>query len=248
MTESTVSVRPPLVSYEDLARAIDYAVLDPNASEEQVSDACHSARKLGVGRFTIRPADIDLVTQWMSGSSIPIGTTAGFPHGSETTAAKLYQVADALRRGAKAIETVLNPGKTISRQFRYVESELAQMAQECHRAGAELILDIEWGWLSPDLRVIACKLARRAEVDWVRVRSLYGPAGEADLPFLAAKLGDLVKLDAGGTADTVEKVLAAHAAGATGFQSPNPAPLLDAWSAELRQRANPAEQRQIGNR
>ena len=244
MTGSVESVRPPLAAYEDLARMVDYAALEPNGSEEQVAKACDIARRYRVGRFTVRPADLDLVKQWMQGSGIPIATTAGYPHAAETTAAKLYAVSDALRRGANAVETVLNLGKTVSRQFRYVESELTQMAQECHRAGAELIVDLELGWLAQDLRVIACRIAKRAEVDWVRAGSLFGPGqyGAGDLRFLVGKLGDLVKVDAGPSVNTIDEALSAHASGVMAFQTVNPAPLLDAWTAELKRRATGAAQ------
>jgi deoxyribose-phosphate aldolase len=238
MTNSGENVRPPLAAYEDLARMVDFAALAPNFSEEQVAQACEVARKHRVGRLTVRPADLDLVAQWMEGSGIPIATTAAFPHGADTTSAKLYAVRDALQRGAKAIETVLNLGKVISRQFRYVESELLQMGQECHRVGAELIVDFEVGWLAPDLRVIACRIAKRAEVDWVRAGSLYGPGGYAveDLQFLGVKLGELVKVDAGPSVLTLDDAIRVHKAGVSGFQTTDPGPLLEAWAAELKRR------------
>ena len=238
MTNSGDVVRPPLAAYEDLARMVDYAVLAPNLSEEHVSRACEAARKHRVGRLTVRPADLDLVISWTRGSGVPIGTTAGYPHAAETTSAKLYAVRDVLQRGAKAIETVLNPGKMVSRQFRYVESELLQMAHECHRAGAELIVDFEMGWLAEDLRVIACRIARRAEVDWVRAGSLYGPGqyGYDDLRFLAGKLGGAVKVDAGPAVATLDEAMNAYQAGAAGFQTADPGHLLESWAMELKRR------------
>lgn len=238
MTNSSGAVRPPVAAYEDLARMVDYAVLAPNISEEDVAKACEAVRKHRVGRLTVRPADLDLAVNWTRGSGVPVGTTAGYPHGAETTSAKLYAVRDAVQRGAKAIETVLSPGKMISRQFRYMESELMQMAQECHRAAAELIVDFELGWLADDLRVIACRIARRAEVDWVRAGSLYGPGryGVEDVRFLAGKLGEVVKVDAGPLAATLDEALNVYEAGATGFQTSEPSPLLDAWTAELKRR------------
>jgi deoxyribose-phosphate aldolase len=233
-----ISELKPLETYDELARMADYAAMAPNASEEQIAAACEVARSWRVGRFTVRPADLDLVTKWMEGSGVRIGVAIDYPHGASTTSAKLYAVRDALGRGAKAIETVLNPGKTVSRQFRYVESELQQMAQECHRAGAELIVDLELGWLAEDLRVIACRIAKRAEVDWVRGGSLYGPGqyGRVDLEFLVGKLGDLVKVDAGSTVATFQDALDLHQAGVQGFQTTDPRPMLDAWSAELKRR------------
>ncbi len=239
MTNSTQDARPPLDSHEDLARMVDYAALAPNHSEEQVSKACDLARKYRVGRLTVRPADLDLVAQWMQGSGVAIATVVSYPHGADTTSAKLFAVRDTLQRGATAIETVLNPGKVISRQFRYIESELLQMAQECHRAGAVLIVDFEMGWLPEDLRVIACRIARRADVDWVRAGSLFGPGQytNADLAFLAAKLGETVKVDAGPAIRTVEEVLSAYQSGVLGFQTDNPGPLLESWVAELKRRS-----------
>jgi deoxyribose-phosphate aldolase len=239
------NVRPALAVYEELARMIDYAALAPEFSEEQISQACDVAKKYRVARLTVRPSDLDMAAAWMKGSGTAIATTVGYPHGSETTAAKLYAVRDALQRGARAIETVLNRGKLASRQFRYLESELMQMAQECRRAGAELIVDFEVGLLPEDLRVIACKIAKRADVHWVRGGSLYGTGGHAeeDLQFLGARLGDVVQLDAGSAVRTLHDALRAHEIGCAGFQTTDPGAILDAWNAELKRREADLAQR-----
>jgi deoxyribose-phosphate aldolase len=232
------NTRPALATYEEVARMLDYAVLEPSLSEEQVAQACGVARNRGVGRITVRPADLDLVSDWLKGSGIPIGTAVSYPHGTDTTAVKLYAVRDALSRGARFIETVLNPGKITSRQFRYLESELMQMAQECRRHSAELILDLEVAALPEDLRVIACRIARRAEVPWVRAGSLHGPLEfrAEDLQFLAERLGDLVQLDAGSSVRTIGDLESAYAIGCLGFQTTDPGHILDAWTAELKTR------------
>lgn len=243
MTPATeLNTRPPLATYEDLSRMVDYAIVSPEASEDSVSQACDRARQQRVGRVTVRPSDLDLVSRWMDASGISVGAVVSYPHGTDTTAVKLYSVRDAIRRGAKVIETVLSPARMISRQFRYLESEFVQMTQECHRAGVELVVDLEMGWLSDDLKVIACKIARRTEVDQVRPFSLYGPAGSSaaqDLALLTAKLGDLVKV-AAPWPDSWEAAREAHAAGVSGFQTTDPAPLLAAWSGELKRRAEEA--------
>jgi deoxyribose-phosphate aldolase len=248
MTNPEENTRPALTTYEDLARMIDYAVLAPNFSDEQIAQACEVAKKYRVARLTVRAADLDLVTKWIEASGIPVSASVSYPHGAETTAAKLYAVRDAIQRGAKGIETVLNLGKVISRQFRYVESELQQMATECRRSGATLIVDFELGYLAEDLRVIACKIAKRTEVHRVRAGSLFGPGNYSveDLRFLAAKLGDAVELDAGPTVRTVDDALSAYDTGCVSFQTTDPVPLLEAWNAELRRRAEAQAQNAPG--
>jgi deoxyribose-phosphate aldolase len=237
MTPTDENTRPALVAYEDLAGMVDYTVVAPELSEDHTARACGDAKRLRPARMIVRPSDLDSVTRWLGGTGIGVGAVVSYPNGADTTPVKLYAVRDALGRGAKAIETVLSPARMISRQFRYLESELLQMSQECHRAAAELILDLELAYLSEDLRAIACRLAKRVEVDWVRAGSLNAP-GEVtleDARWLTVKMGDRVKVS-GPWPATVEAALEAHAAGIAGFQSTDPRPLLTAWTAELKRR------------
>ena len=118
--------RPPLGSYQDLARMIDHSLVRPELTEEQVERGCRTAVEHGVASVTVRPSDLDLAVNWLSGSEVAIGAVAGFPHGSGTTAAKLYEVRDLLRRGAREVDAVINIGKLLSRRFQYVEMELRQ--------------------------------------------------------------------------------------------------------------------------
>jgi deoxyribose-phosphate aldolase len=131
-----------LAKYEDLARMVDIALLAQDLPEEEVARGCELAKRYGAGAVTLRPADVQLGAQWLKGSGATVASVVSYPHGASTTAVKNYETRDLLQRGARAIETPLNLGKTISRQFQYVEMELIQMAQECHRAGATLTLDI----------------------------------------------------------------------------------------------------------
>ncbi len=232
------SSRPALSTESDLAQLIDYALLSPRFSEEQIARGCEAAVRNALRCVTVRPIDLATAVRAVGGAPVRIGAAVSYPHGAATTAVKLYETRDALGRGARSIETVLNAGAMISRQFRYVETELLQMAQECHRAGATLTVDLELPWLAPDLRVIACRIARRAEVDAVRPASLFGPPGATveDLRFLIEKCGELVQVDAGNLVRKWEEAETAHSAGCIGFQSTDPVPILESWRAELARR------------
>jgi deoxyribose-phosphate aldolase len=216
---------------------MEYPLLSPEISEEQIHAGCQSARELGLAQVTVRPSDVEIVSQWLRGSGVAVGSVVGYPHGSGTTSAKVFATRDLLQRGAARIETVLNVGKMLSRQFQYIELELLQMAQECRRAGATLMLDLELPYLGPDHRVIACRIARRAELDSVRAVSAFGPSGSGaeDRAFLVSKLGEAVRVD-GGVLDSLDEILAAHAAGIEAFATNDPRALLDAWRAELKRR------------
>jgi deoxyribose-phosphate aldolase len=240
--------RPPLATESDLSRLIDYALLSPRFSDEQIVQGCELAKRRGLKSATVRPMDAPLASRILGSGDVRLGVVVSYPHGAATTAVKLYETRDALQRGAKIIETVLNAGKMIARQFRYVETELQQIAQECHRAGATLVVDLELPWLPADLRVIACRVMRRAEVDVARAASVFGPSGSTieDLRFLAEKCGDLVQVDAGHSVRKWEEAILAYDAGCAGFQSTNPVPILDEWRTELARREAEQNQQRAG--
>jgi deoxyribose-phosphate aldolase len=226
----------PLSTYEQLASLIDLPLLAPAFSEEHVSTGCDLARQYKVGSITVRPSEAQLAVQWMSGSGVTVASVAGFPHGNESTPTKLFAIRDLISRGVTEIETCLNAGKMISRQFQYVEMEIMQLAEECHKGGATLRVTIENHWLaSPDLKVIGYKILKRAGVDSARAAGVFGPAPYTmdDLALMREKLAGKVKLDAGRGAKTLDDVKALHAAGCARLVLIQPAPVLDAWKAEL---------------
>jgi deoxyribose-phosphate aldolase len=243
MNTESPQVRPPISTYEALAAMIDHSLLRPELTEEEVEQGCRLAREYGVASVTVRPADVDLAAQWMRDSSVPVGTVSGFPHGSATTAAKLYETRDLLRRGAREIDMVLNIGKLLSRRFQYVETEVRQMAETCHEAGALLKVIFENAYLADELKIIACKISTRSGADFVKTSTGFAPSGATleDLRLMRAYAGPSVKVKAAGGVRTLDKALEVYEAGADRFGATATAAILDAWREKLRQASQPGQ-------
>ncbi len=231
--------RPPLGSYQDLARMIDHSLVRPELTEEQVERGCRTAVEHGVASVTVRPSDLDLAVNWLSGSEVAIGAVAGFPHGSGTTAAKLYEVRDLLRRGAREVDAVINIGKLLSRRFQYVEMELRQMAEACHESGALLKVILENAYLSDDLKIIACKISTRAQADFVKTSTGFAPGGctLADLRLMRAHSGPDVRIKAAGGVRTLDMALEVYQAGCDRFGATATVAILEEWKQRLQQQA-----------
>jgi deoxyribose-phosphate aldolase len=228
--------RPPLATYEDVAKMIDHSLLRPELSEEQVFEGCRVAREYGVASVTVRPSDVDLAVRWMEGSGVPVGSVAGFPHGSSTTAVKLYETRDLLRRGAREIDMVLNIGKLVSRQFQYIELELMQMVEACHENGAILKVIFENAYLANDLKVVACKISKRVGVDFVKTSTGFAPGGATleDLRLMRTHAGPNVKVKAAGGVRTLDKAIEVYEAGCSRFGATATVAILDEWKARLK--------------
>ena len=233
---------PSLDTYDDVAGLIDFPLLAPIFSEAQISDGCDLARDYHLASITVRPSDVQLAVKWMESSAVTVASVAGFPHGNETTSTKLFAIRDLIQRGVGEIETCLNIGKLSSRQFQYVEMELMQLVEECHKSQVKLRVTMENHWLAHDLKVIGYKIVKRAGVDSVRAAGVFGPAPYAmeDIIFMAQKFKDAVLLDAGRGAKSLEDVKALFAAGCGRLALIQPKPVLDVWKAELAERAKAA--------
>ncbi len=237
MEQNPTGARPPLTTYEGLAKMIDHSLVRPELTDEQVVAGCELAKRYQVASVSVRPCDVDLAVRLLGGSGVAVGSVAGFPHGSSTTGVKLYEIRDVLRRGAREVDMVLNISRLLSRQFQYVETELLQCAEECHKQGALLKVIFENAYLTDELKMVACRISARAEVDFVKTSTAFAPTGYTieDLKLMRKHTPEHVGVKAAGGVRTLEKALEVYEAGCSRFGATATAAILDAWKVHLSQ-------------
>src|SRR5580700_1362513 len=225
----------PRLSYQDIAGMMEHPVLRPEFSEEEVQTGCEIAKQYRIAAVTVRPSDTDLAVEWMKGSGVAVASVVGYPHGCSTTSVKLYETRDLLRRGVTEIDTVINIGKMISRQFQYVEMELEQMAKACHEVGAFLKVAFENGYLTDDLKTIACKIVKRTGADYARTSTPFGPLPYSleDVALMKRLLGDRAKIKASGGVRTITDVLELREAGCARIGTIATVAILEDWKKQV---------------
>lgn len=225
--------RPALSSYEDVARRMDHALLDPALTEDQVRDGCLMAIEYDIGAVLVRPCDIDIALRTLRGSRVALGSTVGFPHGSQNTATKLYEARDLIRRGVAELEAVVTIAKLVARQWIYVETELLQLAEAARSEGVTLKVVLETPLLSEEQKIVACRIAKRAAAGWVCTTTGYaGMFTAADLALLVRKSTPFLGVKAAGLT-SIDDVVAAWAQGASRFGSRKTETILDAWKRRV---------------
>jgi len=235
MDQNAAEMRLPLTTYESMAKMIDHALVRPELTDEQVVAGCELAKRYQVASVSVRPCDVDLAVRLLDGSGVAVGSLAGFPHGSTTTAVKLYEIRDVLRRGAKEIDMVLNISRLLSRQFQYVEMELVQAVEECHKQGALLKAIFENAFLSDELKIVACRISARGGVDFVKTSTGFAATGYTieDLKLMRAHTPQRVGVKAAGGVSTLDKALEVYQVGCSRFGTTATASILDAWKTRL---------------
>jgi deoxyribose-phosphate aldolase len=226
---------PPLDSPEALAKLIDHPLVAPDLTDEQVIAGLELAKRYQVACASVRPCDIDLAVRTLQGSSVKPGAVCGFPHGSQNTATKLYEARDLLRRGAREIDMVVAISKLLSREFQYVQTELLQISELCHKEGALLKVILENAYLTDELKIIACRCCERAEVDFVKTSTGFAASGYtlADVALMRKYLPEEIGVKAAGGIRTLDQVLEVYEAGCTRIGTTSTAAILEEWKVRL---------------
>lgn len=92
----------------DLVGNIDYTLLAPTATEEQILELCKKADKLGVKSVCVLPKMVAVAAEALEESDVLVCTVISFPHGTDTTEQKLAETKQCIYDGADEVDMVLN--------------------------------------------------------------------------------------------------------------------------------------------
>lgn len=196
------------VTYEQVALMIDHSLLRPELTTSEVLEGCATAAKYRVASATLRPCDISLGVEALSGSGVPVSTVVGFPHGSTTTATKVYEAKQCISDGAVELDMVLNIARLRSGDIVYVSRDIRAVVDA---AGSDAIVKVifENAYLDEDQKVEACIAAEQAGAAFVKTSTGFAPTGATiqDLELMRATVSPDVKVKAAGGIRTLDGLL-----------------------------------------
>jgi deoxyribose-phosphate aldolase len=219
----------PAPTYESLAGIVNHTLLEPKLTNAEVVDALELAKRYGVATVTVRPCDTDLGVRMLQGSPVRPGSIVSYPYGFQSTAVKLYEARDLVRRGANEIGVVIGASKLLSREFQQVQTELNQLVDVCRGAAARLTVVLETSLLTDEQKIIACTCCERAEVDFVSTASQYNIP---DLKLFRKHLPDETGIQASGVV-TLEGALELQTLGVSRIATTATVEILEEWKRRL---------------
>jgi len=202
---------------KDIAGMLDHSTLQPYLTEADIRHGCQVAMKYGTASVCARPCDVPILAEMLAGSPVKVCTVIGFPHGAHETAIKAAEAERALRQGCQELDMVQNIGKLKGGDTAYVESEIRQLAEIAHGAGAILKVILETCYLTEEEKILACRLSEAAGADFVKTSTGYGSAGCTleDLRLMRASVSEKVRIKGSGGIRDLDTVLSARAVGAS---------------------------------
>ncbi|KUO51613.1 MAG: 2-deoxyribose-5-phosphate aldolase [Desulfitibacter sp. BRH_c19] len=206
-----------VLNAKEIAKMIDYPMLKPEMTDEEVIEGCKIANEYSVATVCVRPYDVATCKKILENSEVLISAVIGFPHGNSTTAAKLYEAIKAMEDGAVELDIVMPIGKIRSGDWDYVKEDVRTVTEACHERNVLVKIIFENAYLTNEEIAKCCKLCEELKVDFVKTSTGFAGTGATleHIKLMRESCGPQVAIKASGGIRTLEQVLELYKAGAT---------------------------------
>jgi deoxyribose-phosphate aldolase len=206
-----------------LAACIDHSVLQPQLTVDEARSAILLGKELGAASCCVRPSDVVMAAELLSGSKTAVSTVIGFPHGSTTTETKVFEARQAIAAGAVELDLVLNIARLRSGDFDYVLKDIEAVVKECAVVpGAFVKVILENAYLTDDQKREGCRISEKAGASFVKTSTGFAvvtadkSAGATlpDLLLMRESVSPSIRVKAAGGVRTLDAMLDVLGAGA----------------------------------
>jgi deoxyribose-phosphate aldolase len=194
---------------EQVAKTIDHSILKPDFTYSDVEAGAALALKFNTASYCIRPMDVAAAAKALAGSTVNVCTVIGFPHGSTTSATKVFETNDAIANGATEIDMVLNVSALLSSDFDYVEKDIRGVVEAAHSKGASVKVIFETAFLNDEQIIKACELTESAGADYVKTSTGFASEGATthNVALMKKTVGDRLKVKSSGGVRTLDQLI-----------------------------------------
>ena len=195
---------------KDILEKCDHTLLRVDCTSGEIRALCDQAIKYNCASVCIPPCHVPGAKRYV-GDKLKICTVIGFPNGYDTTAAKCFEAADAVKNGASEVDMVINIGWVKDGLYDRVLDEIRAVKDACQ--GRLLKVIIETCLLTDDEKRRMCDIVCEAGADYIKTSTGFSTAGATfhDVELMVKGVAGRCKVKAAGgisTVDDMEKFLA----------------------------------------
>ncbi len=182
---------------------VDHTLLKQTARLEDIRQLCDDAMKYHTASVCIPASYVKIAKQYV-GEKMQVCTVIGFPNGYDTSAAKAFMAADAIKNGADEVDMVINIGWVKDEKYQDVEAEIAMIKEACGDHILKVI--IETSMLTDEEKIKLCEIVTRSGADYIKTSTGFGGGGATfeDVKLMREHVGEHVKVKASGGISSLE--------------------------------------------
>lgn len=197
----------------DIAPLIDHALLNPDATPEQVEKCCQEADRYQFASVCVYPVYVRQAADLLHNKNPQVCTVIGFPSGATTPASKLYEAQEAVDNGATELDVVLHIGGLKAGRTDELYREIAEI---CSETGQIVKVILETALLTDAEKQLAAEICMDAGAQFLKTGTGWqGGATVAEVRLLKQFTQGQIGIKAAGGIRTIEQALDLVIAGAT---------------------------------
>lgn len=187
----------------EILSRLDHTLLKQTATWEQIQKICDDGVAYQTASVCIPPCFVKQAKEYVNGG-VAICTVIGFPNGNMTTAAKVFETADAIKNGADEIDMVINVGDVKAGLYDKVCEEIKAIKAACD--GKILKVIIETCLLTDEEKIKMCDVVTSSGADYIKTSTGFSTGGATfeDVALMRKYVGADVKVKAAGGISTVD--------------------------------------------
>ena len=202
------------MSVKELAAYIDYSVLKPEFTTEEIVELTKDGVKLGCATICINPGYMDLCDPYVKGTETMLCPVCDFPFGTSSTASKVMQIEMVAKYDSvKEVDIVANFGMIRSGLYEEVYKDIKACTDAAHKYGREIKVIFESDALTEEQVRKMCHVCIEAGADFVKTSTGFLTGHEAhgaSLEIIAAMMEECkndIKIKGSGCIRTREHFL-----------------------------------------
>jgi len=158
-----------------LNRYIDHTLLKATATKQDIVQLCREAKEYHFFSVCVNSCYVSLAKKELQDSNVKVCSVIGFPLGTMSTEAKVYETEQALKNGADEIDMVMNIGFLKSKDFDAVSKDIKAVKTVMPNNVLKVILETCY---LDDLEIIkASELAIQSGADFIKTSTGFGSGG-----------------------------------------------------------------------
>ena len=199
-----------IIEMKDLNKYIDHTQLKAFATLEDIKTLCEEAMKYNFYAVCVNGCHVKFTKNILQNSEVKIASVIGFPLGSMSTAAKVFEAEEAIKDGADEIDMVINIGWLKEGKLEKVKQDISAVKKAIGNKILKVI--IETCYLSDEEKKTVCKLAVEAKADFVKTSTGFGTGGATieDVKLMKEAVENKLQIKASGgirDAETAKKYI-----------------------------------------
>jgi deoxyribose-phosphate aldolase len=196
---------------------IDSTNVKATATKSEIEKLCKEAAHYGFRCAVVNPVYVKSAAKLLEGSHVKVCSTIGFPFGISLPEVKAFEAIKAVENGAEELDMVIDLSALKSGDYELVKQDIAAVVDVKHLFKEVIVkVIIETDYLTNEEKIIACKLVKEAEADFVKTSTGFFGKGATieDVRLMRQTVGKEMGVKAAGGIRTYADAVAMIQAGA----------------------------------